>query len=81
MALTAKAQWKEITIVSDEEGRTFTFDCAWGVKPHVVFVPLEADWSRCVPAWLADRRAECIAALASTGQVVDEGRYPYLDGQ
>jgi hypothetical protein len=79
MALTARAQWKEITIVTDEEGRTFTFDGGWGVTPPVVCVPLEDDWARCVPHWLADRRAEVIKVLEGTGQVVETGRYPYLD--
>jgi hypothetical protein len=81
MALKAKAQWKEVTFVTDEEGRTFTFDGGWGVTPPVVAVPPEADWSRCVPEWLAGRRAEVIKVLEGTGQVVVTGRYPYLDGQ
>ena len=79
MALTARAQWKEITIVADEEGREFVFDGGWGVSPMVVYLPLEEDWARCVPDWLANRRAEVIEALAGTGQVVKPGRYPYLE--
>ena len=81
MALTAQAQWKEITIVTDEEGRTFVFDGGWGVTPNEAYVPPEADWSRCVPDWLANRRVEVIKAIESTGQVVRDGRYPYLDGR
>jgi hypothetical protein len=79
MALTAKAVWKEITIVTDEEGRSFSFDCGWGVTPGVAYVPPEADWSRCAPDWLASRRAEVIKVIEGTGQVVENGRYRYLD--
>ena len=79
MALTAKAEWKETTIVKDEEGRTFVFDGGWGVSPPVAYVPIEEDWSRCVPDWLAHRRDEVIKAIQETGQIVKDGRYPYLD--
>jgi|KBSMisStandDraft_5_1062788.scaffolds.fasta_scaffold317893_2 hypothetical protein len=79
MALTARAQWKEITIVRDEEGREFVFDSAWGVTPGEAYVPIEEDWRRCVPDWLADRRDEVIKAIEGTGQVVKNSRYPYLD--
>jgi hypothetical protein len=79
MALTAQMRWKEETVITDEVGRTFIFDGGWGVSPPVAYVPLEADWVRCVPDWLSHRRVEVIEAIAATGQVVKEGRYAFLD--
>jgi hypothetical protein len=81
MALSATPEWKEQLIVKDEEGRTFTFDCGWGVTPSVAYVPSAADWRRCVPAWLADRRDEVIQAMERTGHVVHEDSYPKLSGE
>ncbi len=75
--LTGKAQWKEIIIVTDEDERTFVFTCGWGVTPPVAYVPAEADWQRCVPPWLLDRRPEVIALMESMGHVVHDG--PYRD--
>lgn len=76
MALTGQTQWKEELIVSDEDGRSFTFYCGWGVEPPHAYVPAPNDWARRVPGWLADRRDEVIAVMHRLDHLVDEGRYP-----
>ena len=73
--LTGEAEWKEILTVTDEDGRSFTFYCGWGVEPPVAYVPAEADWGRTMPGWLHERRADVITLLESMGHVVDEGTY------
>lgn len=74
--LTGHAEWKEILTVTDEDGESFVFSCGWGVEPPVAYVPAEADWRRCMPAWLHGRRDEVIALMVSMGHVVHEGNYP-----
>jgi hypothetical protein len=81
MALTATCRWKEEAIVADEEGRTFTFDCAWGGEPGYAYVPAAVDWEACVPKWLWRRRDEVIQALRDAKQVVREGPYPPLSSE
>ena len=63
MALTATTRWKEELIITDEEGRSFTFQCGWGVDPLVAYVPGGDQWERCVPVWLRDRRGEVVEAM------------------
>lgn len=75
--LTGRAEWKEIIIVTDEEGQSFTFSCGWGVEPPVAYIPAEADWQRSMPPWLHGRRTEVIALLEWMGHIVDE--WPYND--
>ena len=72
MALTGVAEWKEIIVVSDEEGRTYVVNCGWGVEPPVASIPEAAAWRAEVPAWLHDRRDEVIAVLESLHHVVDD---------
>lgn len=76
MALTGRTEWKEVLIVTDEDGRSFTFSCGWGVEPPVAYVPSPADWPRCVPPWLGPRRDEVIAVMRHHQHIVDEGPYP-----
>ncbi len=76
MGLTAEARWKEQLIISDEDGRKFCFECAWGVEPPIAYVPAVADWPRCVPGWLRDRRDEVIAVMKAQRHLVHEGLYP-----
>lgn len=78
--LIATPRWKEALILTDESGRTFTFDCGWGVTPPVVCVPSEAEWCACVPAWLHDRRNDAIVALQAAGHAVAVGVYPRIHG-
>jgi hypothetical protein len=78
MALQAKTRWKEELHIVDEVGRSFMFDCGWGVTPPVSYVPFEDDWRGCVPDWLHERRQEVIAAMEQTGHRVVEGDYPPL---
>jgi hypothetical protein len=78
MALIATTQWKEEMHIVDEQGRSFMFDCGWGVDPLEVYVPLAEQWTACVPAWLHDRRDEVIAAMKTTNHRVLDGRYPEL---
>jgi len=78
MALTATARWKEELVITDEQGRTFTFDCGWGVNPFVAYIPPLAEWQDCVPVWLHAQRAEVVEAMKSAGHVVKEGPYPPL---
>jgi hypothetical protein len=75
MALTATPRWKEELIINDERGRTFTFDCGWGLNPPVAYVPPLAEWRRCVPVWLRERRAEVVEAMKTIGHAVKDGPY------
>ena len=72
MALTGVAEWKEIIVVSDEEGRTYVVSCGWGVEPPVAYIPAASIWRAKVPTWLHDRRDEVIAVLESLHHVVDD---------
>jgi hypothetical protein len=63
MALTAKSKWKEELYVLDEQGRSFMFDCGWGVTPWVAYVPPVEQWEASVPVWLYGRRDEVVAAI------------------
>jgi hypothetical protein len=76
MGLNGETRWKEELIVTDEEGRSFCFDCGWGVDPPVAYVPRAQDWNRCVPAWLRDRRDEVIRVMQAQRHVVHEDVYP-----
>lgn len=72
MALTGVAEWKEIIVVSDEEGRSHVVSCGWGVEPPVAYLPAAATWREQMPAWLHERRDEVIAVLESLQHVVDD---------
>ncbi len=51
-----RSEWKEL--VHYREGdRQMTFDAAWGVKPHVLYVPDPSIWDDVVPPWLVGRCA------------------------
>ena len=76
MGLTSETRWKEELIVTDEAGRSFCFDCGWGVDPPVAYLPEPKDWRRCVPGWLHDRRDEVISVMKAQHHVVHEGPYP-----
>jgi hypothetical protein len=76
MALTARAQWKEMLFITDEEGRTLQFECGWGVDPPVAYIPSAEQWPYWVPHWLEERRDEVIQAMAKEGHVVKEVDYP-----
>ncbi len=78
MALIVKTKWKEELYVFDEQGRSFMFDCGWGVDPLVAYVPPVEQWETCVPAWLHGRRDEVIAAMKAVSHRVLDGRYPDL---
>ena len=78
MALVAKLRWKEELTIVDEQGRSFMFDCGWGVDPPVASVPLAEQWTACVPAWLYDRRDEVIAAMKAVNHQVLDSREPEL---
>lgn len=78
MGLTGRTEWKEVLIVSDEDGRSFCFDCGWGVEPPVAYLPSDADWPDCVPPWLHGRRDEVIAVMRGLNHVTRDGPYrPY----
>lgn len=79
MTLRAQPRWKEIIVLSDEVGRTFTIDCGWGVSPPRAYVPSRSAWRRCTPDWLWDRREEVVELLRSVDHVVEEGDYPVLN--
>ena len=72
MALTGAAEWKEIIVVSDEEGRAYVVNCGWGVEPPSAYIPSAANWQRDVPAWLHDRRYEMIALLRAMQHIVHD---------
>lgn len=76
MSLSGRAEWKEVLIVTDEAGHSFTFSCGWGVEPPVAYLPAAADWIRCVPPWLGERRDEVITVMQQMGHQVAEGPYP-----
>jgi hypothetical protein len=76
VTLTATPQWKEELIIADEQRRTMSFSCGWGVTPGVAYVPSEAMWHACTPEWLWQRRDEVIAAMRATGHAVEVGTYP-----
>jgi hypothetical protein len=76
MSLTGETRWKEEFIISNEEGLSFTFDCGWGVDPPSAYVPSSADWSRCVPGWLAERREEVLKIMRAQQHIVRESPYP-----
>ena len=78
MTLIAKTPWKEVLHIFDEQGRTFIFDCGWGVDPPVAYVPPTEQWRASVPAWLHDRRDEVIAAMKAANHQVINGGYPEL---
>lgn len=62
MNFAISEEWKE-RIVYREEGDSFTFDCAWGVEPFVVYVPSAEYWPQATPAWMHDRRDEILGRL------------------
>ncbi|KAB8194047.1 hypothetical protein FH608_017815 [Nonomuraea phyllanthi] len=62
MNFTISEEWKE-RIVYREDGASFTFDCGWGVRPHVVYVPSAEYWPRVTPAWMHGRRDEILGRL------------------
>ncbi|NUP18476.1 MAG: hypothetical protein HOZ81_20795 [Streptomyces sp.] len=62
MSFSIREEWKE-RIVYREEGASFTFDCAWGVEPFVLFVPSPEYWPRATPAWMHNRRDEILGRL------------------
>lgn len=76
MALSGHAEWKEVLIITDEDGRSFTFSCGWGVEPPVAYLPAASDWQRCVPPWLGERRNDVIAVMQRMGHDVAEWPYP-----
>lgn len=78
MALVGRTQWKEELHIVDEHGRSFMFDCGWGVEPPVAYLPPAPEWTTCVPVWLHTRRDEVIAAMQGTGHTVVDGAYPAL---
>ena len=78
MTLQVTTRWKEELIITDEQGRAFTFDCGWGVHPFVAYVPPLLEWKSCVPPWLENRRDEVVDAMKGIGHVVNEGAYPRL---
>lgn len=81
MALSGHAEWKEILIITDEDGRSFTVSCGWGVEPPVAYLPAAADWPGSVPPWLSGRREEVIALLQQMGHVVhDDPRPGHVNG-
>lgn len=57
-----REEWKE-RLVYEEDGRTYEFDCGWGVTPRVVYVPSAAYWPKATPAWMRDRRDEILDRL------------------
>ena len=75
MALTGYEQWKEELIIVDEEGREFCFFCGWGSEPPVAYVPAPANWRRCTPPWLHDRRDEVVEVMKRHRHTVEEGHY------
>jgi len=81
MVLTGSTHWKEEFHIHDENDRTFCFSCGWGVEPPVAYIPSEADWQRCTPVWLHDRRDEVVEVMKRHQHVVEEWAYPeYRDG-
>jgi len=78
MALIAKAEWKEGMRVVDEQGRSFMFDCGWGVDQPVAYVPAVERWTSSVPTWLHDRREDVIEAMKAASHRVVDGPYPEL---
>jgi hypothetical protein len=78
MALIAKTEWKEELYISNEQGRSFRFDCGWGVDPPVAYIPPAEQWTSCVPAWLHARRDEVIQVMKAVNHRVLVGRYPEL---
>jgi len=78
MALSANPQWKEEMVITDEERRSFIFECGWGADPPVAYVPAQDEWAQCVPDWLAERREEVIQAMRGTGHRVKESAYAVL---
>ena len=77
MGLVAKLRWKEELTIVDEQGRSFMFDCGWGVDPPVAYVPLAEQWTACVPAWLHECD-EVIAAMKAVNHQVLDSRDPEL---
>ena len=76
--LRVTSKWKEELYVFDEEGHSFTFDCAWGAHPLLAYIPSVERWPECVPIWLHGRRDEVIAAIKSVNHEVVDGLYPIL---
>ena len=81
MALTGSTHWKEEFHIHDENDRTFCFSCGWGVEPPVAYLPSEADWQRCTPVWLHDRRdGACWLWSFAEGMRFIESNEPVLGG-
>jgi hypothetical protein len=72
MSLTSETDWKELIIITDEEGRTFCISCGWGVEPPVAHIPDSKSWTRAVPAWLHERRDEVIQEVLKQKHVIQE---------
>ncbi len=63
-------RWKE-EVVYWEGQRGYLLDAAWGVEPHVLYVPLASDWDDVVPDWMQGRRDAVLDALrAESGHVL-----------
>jgi ferredoxin-NADP reductase len=75
VALTASPTWKEEMVITDEERRSVTFSCGWGVTPAVAYLPSVEAWTAQTPQWLWSRRDEVVAVIRATGHVVEIDGY------
>ena len=67
MSYTVEGRWKE-QLVYIEDGQEFIFECGWGVRPYVAYIPSAAIWDRVMPQWMRGRREEIVARLATEGR-------------
>ena len=75
MTFEVEGRWKE-EVVYWEGSRGFVFDAAWGVEPHVLYVPPEDEWDSVTAEWMVGRRALIVSRLAERSEhVVREGGY------
>jgi hypothetical protein len=77
-----ESRWKE-QLAYREGDHEFVFDCGWGVKPPVAYLPSPAIWERVTPMWMRGRRAEVVRRLECDGghRLVDtEEGYPDCPG-
>lgn len=74
MATRLYEKWKE-ELVYEEDGKSHSFECGWGVTPGVVYVPAAEDWDEVVPDFLKGRREEMLKRLREkSGHTVEESR-------
>ena len=72
MTLKSHEEWKEIIVITDEDGNDYVVSCGWGVEPPVAYIPAASVWKDKTPAWLHHRRDEVVERLEMHKHIVED---------